>query len=295
MSARTSRTGVSRALVGLLGSALLTGCALLPGGGPEASPAGPTPSAPTVAASTPPAPSPSAVPPTGGPGLPSVSISGFPSQAPTPTATATATIGSKGLPFTVTRIRGRAASASWDIAVPVFSGPAVAGEVNRRVRAAANDLVAQVRRESRQDDGVKRTLTGVGTVGTNDGRTVQVTIQFTNFLAGTARPALSVTTTVVDVRRSRPVLLNQIIQNPADGLRFLGKEVNRVARKQGDQVDAEGLAPRIANFANWQSSPAGLTFYFPEYQLGGAGIRSYTVPWSRARLVLSAYGERLLT
>jgi hypothetical protein len=100
---------------------------------------------------------------------------------------------------------------------------------------------------------------------------------------------------LVDVRRARPVLLTQVVQNPAEGLRFLGTEVTRVARKQGDQVDAEGLAPRVANFANWQSSPAGLTFLFREYQLGGAGVRSYTVPWARARLVLSDYGEKLLT
>ena len=151
-----------------------------------------------------------------------------------------------------------------------------------------------MRREARRDGGVKRTLTGTGTVSTNDGRTVQVMITYVDFLAGTARPASYVTTTVVDLRRARPVLLTQVVQNPADGLRFLGTEVTRVARKKGDQVDAEGLAPRVANFANWQSSPAGLTFYFPEYQLGGAGLRSYTVPWSRARLVLAAYGERPL-
>jgi hypothetical protein len=244
---------------------------------------------------TPTAPSASAAPPTDAPNVPSISISGFPTQAPSPTRTPTAKSPEEGLPFTATRIRGRAGSASWDIAIPVFSGPAVAGETNRRVRAAANDLIAQVRREARQDRGVKRTLTGTGTVGTNDGRTVQVTILFTDFLAGTARPALFVTTTVVDIRRSRPVLLSQVIQNPADGLRFLGTEVTKAAKKKGEPVESKGLAPRVANYANWQSSPAGLTFYFPEYQLGGAGIRAYTVPWSRARLVLSAYGEKLLT
>jgi hypothetical protein len=238
-------------------------------------------------------PSTSAAPPTDGPNVPSISISGFPSQDPTPTPTAKSP--DKGLPFAMTRIRGRASSASWDITVPVFSGAAVADEVNRRVRAAAKDLIAQVRREARGDRGVKRTLTGAGEVGTNDGRTVQVTIQFVDFLAGTARPASYITTTVVDVHRGRPVLLTQVIQNPADGLRFLGTEVTRVAKKKSEPVDAEGLAPRVANYANWQSSPAGLTFYFAEYQLGGAGIRSYTVPWSRARLVLSTYGEKLLS
>ena len=294
MSRSSTRSGWGLGLVGVVASALLAGCALLPGVGSEASPAGPTTGVPTASATTPPGPSASAVSPTDPPNVPSISISGFPTQAPSPTRTPTAKSPDKGLPFAATRIRGRASSASWDIAIPVFSGPAVAGEVNRRVRAAAKDLIAQVRREARQDDGVKRTLTGIGKVGTNDGRTVQVTIQFVDFLAGTARPALYVTTTVVDVGRARPVLLNQVIQNPSDGLRFLGTEVTRVARKKGDQVDAEGLAPRTANFANWQSSPAGLTFYFAEYQLGGAGIRAYTVPWSRARLVLSAYGEKLL-
>jgi len=179
--------------------------------------------------------------------------------------------------------------------VPVFSGPPVAAEANRRVRAAVNDLIARVRREARDDGGVKRTLTGSSTVPTNDGRSVQVVILYTDYLEGTARPASFVTTTVVDIRRARPVLLTQVIQNPPDGLRFLRTEVVKAARQKGEEVDTGGLAPRIANFANWQSSPAGLTFYFPEYQLGGAGIRSYTVPWSRARLVLSAYGEKLLT
>jgi hypothetical protein len=282
MSSGSAPTRWGLAPGALLGSALLAGCALLPRGSSDASPVSPS-SAPTVAA------------PTDGPGVPSISISGFPTPVPSRSPTATATGSVKGLAVAKTRIRGRAASASWAITIPVFSGPSGANEANRRVRAAANDLIAQVRREARSDDGAKRTLTGEGTVTTNDGRTVQVTIVFVDFLAGTARPASYVTTTVVDVRRARPVLLTQVIQNPADGLRFLGAEVTRVARKKGEQVDAEGLAPRVANFANWQSSPAGLTFHFPEYQLGGAGIRSYTVPWSRARLVLSAYGEKLLT
>jgi len=223
---------------------------------------------------------------------PSVSVD-IPTPAPPPTATSTSA--GRGLPVSQTRIRGRASSASWDVAVPVFSGPPVAAEANRRVRAAVNDLIARVRREARDDGGVKRTLTGSSTVPTNDGRSVQVVILYTDYLEGTARPASFVTTTVVDIRRARPVLLTQVIQNPPDGLRFLRTEVVKAARQKGEEVDTGGLAPRIANFANWQSSPAGLTFYFPEYQLGGAGIRSYTVPWSRARLVLSAYGEKLLT
>lgn len=285
---------------GFVASTMLAGCALLPGGSSEADPTdGSVP--PRAATTAPASPSPTA-PPTDGPVAPSISIGGFPSTAPSPTATATATAtakgaekgAEKGLAVAETRIRGRASSASWDIAIPVFSGPAVADEANRRVRAAANDLIAQVRREAKGDRGVKRTLTGTGTVINNDGRTVQVTIMFVDFLAGTARPALYVTTTVVDVRRARPVLLTQVLQNPADGLRFLRTEVVAAAKKKGDAVDSAGLAPRIANWANWQTSPAGLTFSFAEYQLGGPGIRSYTIAWSRARLVLSEYGEGLL-
>ena len=176
----------------------------------------------------------------------------------------------------------------------MFSGSAAANEANRRVRAAVNGLLAKVRREAAEDRGVKRTLTGTGKVGTNDGRTVQVTILFIDYLAGTAHPASYVTTTVVDVRRVRPVLLTEVIQNPPEGLRFLRTEVVRLAKKKGETVDGTGLAPKVANWANWQSSPAGLTFWFGEYQLGGTGIRSYTVPWPRAGLVLSAFGARLL-
>jgi predicted small secreted protein len=292
------RNGAGRggALAGLplvavlaLGSAILAGCSLLPGAGSDAEPTArstPQTTIATVAAT------PSLAAPTDAPPAPSISISGFSRPIPSPTETAKGS--AKGLAVAQTRIRGRASTASWDIAIPVFSGPAVANEANRRVRAAANDLIAQVRREAKDDRGVKRTLTGTGTVQTNDGRTVQVTIVFVDFLAGTARPASYVTTTVIDVRRARPVLLPQVIQNPADGLRFLGTEVTRVARRKGEHVDAEGLAPRVTNWANWQSSRAGLTFHFPEYQLGGAGLRSYTVPWSRARLVLSTYGKNLL-
>ena len=283
-----------RAPVALVVSTVLAGCSLLPGGSSDASPASGS-SAPTGAVSTPASPIPTGAA-TDKPGVPSISISDLPSasRSPSPSASATATATGKGLAAGRTRIRGRSSSASWDIAIPLFSGSAAASEANRRVRAAANDLIAKVRREAADDRGVKRTLTGKGTVRTNDGRTVQVTIMFSDYLAGTAHPASYVTTTVVDVRRVRPVLLTQVIQNPPEGLRFLRTEVVKAAKAKGESVDRAGLAPKVGNWANWQSSPAGLTVLFGEYQLGGAGIRSYTVPWPRARLVLSAYGARLL-
>jgi hypothetical protein len=288
MSSSSCPGGWGRVPVALLLWAVLAGCSVLPGGGSGASPVSPS-SAPATGATPPASPTQSAAP-TDKPGVPSISISGLPSITPS----ATATGNPRGMAVSRTRIRGRSASASWDVTIPVFSGTAAAAEANRRVRAAANDLIAMVRREAAADRGMKRSLTGTGAVGTNDGRTVQVTILFTDYLAGTAHPASFVTTTVIDVRRVRPVLLTQVIQNPPEGLRFLRTEVGKLAKARREPVRSSGLTPKVANWANWQSSPAGLTFLFEEGQLGGTGIRSYTVPWPRARLVLTAYGARLL-
>jgi hypothetical protein len=98
---------------------------------------------------------------------------------------------------------------------------------------------------------------------------------------------------VVDIRRAGPVLLTQVVQNPPDGLRFLRTEVVKAAKK-GEPVDPQGWRLGSRTEPTGSPPPAGLTFSFAEHQLGGAGIRSCTVPWSRAGLVLSAYGEKLL-
>ena len=89
MSSGSARTRWELAPGALLGSALLAGCALLPGGDSDATPVSPS-TAPTVATSAPSAPALTPLP-TDGPGMPSVSISGFPSQAPSPTRTPTPT------------------------------------------------------------------------------------------------------------------------------------------------------------------------------------------------------------
>lgn len=279
-SGSTSRWGSAGAIL----VAVLTSCSLLPGQSAEGNPsAGPTPSATTATTPTP------SEPTAPSPAKASVDIGPFPTVA-VPTSTPL----DQGLRTRNTTLRGTSASASWKITIPQFSGASVATEVNRRVRAAADGLIAQVKREAKGDGGTKRTLTGEGTVVTNDGRTAQVTIVFVDFLAGTAHPANYVTTTVVDVRSARPVLLSQVLQNPPEGLRYLRGQVVKAAKKKGEPVDESGLAPKLANWANWQSTPAGLTFFFPDYQLGGYGLREYTVPWKAAELVLSDYGQRLL-
>ena len=274
VSGRSARR-LRRVGAALLIPALLGGCSLLPGPGSTGEPGGqPSPaapaSAPTSAVPTsalPPRPAPvrSRPPRPARPSrpCPMSRSSTFPTVA-VPTADPT----EKGLRVRQTTIRGRSAGASWTISIPVFSGAPVAKEVNRRVRAAANDLIAQVRREAKDDAGAKRTLTGVGTVVTNDRRTIQVTIIFSDYLAGTAHPANAVTTTVIDVGKARPVLLTQVIQNPPEGLRFLKAQVVKAAKKKREPVDKAGLAPKVANWANWQTTPAGMTFYFGDYQLG---------------------------
>lgn len=262
----------------------VTGCSLLPGGNAESGQR--VDAKPSVTSVASPTSSSSPAPPAA---KATVDIDSFPTVA-----APTSRPNDDGLQSRDKTIRGTSASASWEVTIPEFSGSSVATEVNRRVRAAADGLIAQVKREAKGDGGVRRTLTGDGTVVTNDGRTAQVTIIFVDFLAGTAHPANYVTTTVVDVRTARPVLLTQVVQNPPEGLRYLKGQVVKVAKKKGEPVDEAGLAPKVANWANWQSTPDGLTFYFPDYQLGGYGLREYTVPWKAAELVLSDYGRTLL-
>lgn len=283
-SSRRHRIGRSAPLAGLLAGSLagllagaLLGCAPLPTSDPSAT-------ATTVASPTGPASTPAEEPSTGIPSFPTVSV---------PTATPSGeTAGA--LQTTTVTLDGRSGSASWKISVPEFSGAPVAEEVNRRVRAAAGDLIAQVRREAAGDEGVKRTLTGEGTVVTNDGRTAQVTIAFVDYLAGTARPAQYVTTTVVDVLRARPVRLREVFSDLPAALESLRPQIVAAAEQEGQQVDESGLAPEEANWAAWQTTPDGMVFSFAEYQLGGAGIRTYTVPWEVVQPMLSARGEELL-
>jgi hypothetical protein len=54
------------------------------------------------------------------------------------------------------------------------------------------------------------------------------------------------------------------------------------------------LATKLSNWAAWQTTLVGMTFHFGDHQLGGHGLRHYTIPWSQAKLVLSEYGENLL-
>lgn len=192
-------------------------------------------------------------------------------------------------------IAGRSGSVSWRIGVPVFSGASAAAEVNRRIEAATHDLIALARSEGSHDAGVHRTLDGDGRVVTNDGRTAQVSVVYTDYLTGTAHPSDYVTTTVVDVRAKAPVVLSAVFSQPTAAFRALKPEIMKAARSKGEEItEPAGLAPRAKNWAAWQTTPAGMTFWFGDYQLGGHGLRSYTVPWPVVGPLMSARARALL-
>lgn len=187
-------------------------------------------------------------------------------------------------------LKGSRESVYWDVAVPQFSGAPSAAAVNRHVRASAQDAINLGLREGEGDVGYRRDVQGRATVTTSDRRTVQVELRWGDYLAGTAHPTDYVATTVVTTDTGKPVLLREVLADEPSGLRAIAKAV----QKQSGKVDTDGLAPREKNFAAWQTTSKGMRFDFQDYQLGGHGLRSYTVPWPTMRPLLSDYGTGLL-
>ncbi|MCI2237060.1 hypothetical protein MO973_40455 [Paenibacillus sp. TRM 82003] len=205
-----------------------------------------------------------------------------------PTATA------KALRWDEDHLTGSEGTFTWDVTVPRAAGPAVAAEVNRRVVASAEDVI-DAARASVLDGDPPRTLTGEGTVTTDDGRTVQVVLEFVDSTEGTAHPTTSVTTVVLDVERERPVVLGDVFDDPRAAFEELALVVEEVADAAGQPVtEPEGLSPQEANWAAWQSGEDGITFWFQDYQLGGHGTRQYLVPWDRAGHLLTPAARELL-
>ncbi|WP_432487024.1 hypothetical protein [Kineococcus sp. SYSU DK018] len=190
-------------------------------------------------------------------------------------------------------LTGSGGTFTWDVTVPRAAGPAVAGEVNRRVAASADHVVEAAAATVRDGD-PPRLLTGEGTVTTDDGRTVQVVLEFVDSTEGAAHPTTSVTTVVLDVGRERPVVLGDVFDDPRAAFEELAPVVEEIADASGEPVtDPEGLAPEEVNWAAWQSGEDGITFWFQDYQLGGHGTRQYLVPWDRAGHLLTP-GARVL-
>ncbi|WP_432492744.1 hypothetical protein [Kineococcus auxinigenes] len=216
----------------------------------------------------------------------STTSSSTPSGEPTPAREA--------LRWDEEHLTGSDGTFTWDVTVPRATGPAVAGEVNRRVTASA-DHVVEAAAATVLDGDPPRLLTGEGTVTTDDGRTVQVLLEFVDSTEGTAHPTTSVTTVVLDVEREEPVVLSDVFADPRAAFEELAPVVEEVADAAGEPVtDAEGLAPQEVNWAAWQSGEDGITFWFQDQQLGGHGTRQYLVPWERVEHLLTPGARELL-
>jgi hypothetical protein len=259
----------------------LSGCTFTAGAPASSSPSPVTPTTPTsatVAATA------SAVATPGGGstvGLPPVAL---------PSSTAPRRCSDRVLEAKAIHLRGSRGSVHWDLKVPELSGAASASAVNRHVRASAQDAIDLGLREGRDDAGTRRDVEGEGKVTTSDRRTVQVELRWGDYLAGTAHPTDHVATTVVTTDTGRPLRLRDVLADEPSGLRVIAKAIKPMARPS----DPSGLAPKAKNFAAWQTTRDGMRFTFGDYQLGGHGLRSYTVPWRTMRPLLSDLGTGLL-
>ena len=207
-----------------------------------------------------------------------------------PSATATRRCSDRVLTAKTVHLKGSRESVYYDVAVPEFSGASSAAAINRHVRASAQDAIDLGLHEGEGDAGYRRDVSGKGTVTTNDRRTVQVELTWIDNLAGTAHPSDYVATTVATTDTGKPVLLGDVLADEPSGLRAIAKAIKPMAKP----ADPAGLAPKEKNFAAWQTARDGMRFTFTDDQLGGRGLRSYTVPWSTMRPLLSDYGTGLL-
>ena len=213
---------------------------------------------------------------------------GRPEPSPTPSAR-------PPLTWTYTFLTGRQGSVRWKVKVPMFAGSPVAKPVNRRVRASAQSAIQVAVAEGRDDQGERRTLTGEGEVTVNDGRTVQVRISYSDNLAGTAHPILSVRTTALRAESGTPLTLDTVFTDKRAAMRTLKPLILRAAQAAGEDVtEPSGLAARDVNWSAWQTSAFGMSFDFQDYQLGGHGLRRYTVPWIDVRPLLRPDARELL-
>jgi hypothetical protein len=209
-----------------------------------------------------------------------------------PATTAVATHGAPGVHVEQGRkhLKGRDHTLDYDVAIPVFSGAGSAA-VNARVVASARSTIAA----AAKDRSAHHTLGGTGRVTTNDGRTVQVVLEYADYFDGAAHPTDTVATVALVAGTGAPITLADVFPRKKAAFRALAAEVKRLAKAADEPVtEPSGLAPRSANWAAWQSKRSGFVVHFQDYQLGGHGLRSYTVPWKVVTPLLSSEAKRLL-
>ncbi|MBA8796070.1 putative small lipoprotein YifL [Friedmanniella endophytica] len=302
MSVLSSRRRVS-ALAWLVAVVTVAGCGLTgptAGGGAD----------PTTSAAAPPSSGPNSTSSASSSGTPSESSSAASSSATSPSASASSSetpgIGATVLPappkantgvlaVKAAVLTGRERNLRWTIRVPQFSGTPRAQTVNQRIRASAGDAITAARRTARESPNDRVTLDGRYTLSTNDGRTAQAALTFDTYTAGAAHGNGFVGTTAIDVTTGKPILLTDVFRSESAALRVIAPKIKAIAESEGEPVsDPSGLRPVHANFANWQSTGAGITFYFQDYQLGGHGLRMYTVGWNDLSGLITDYARRTL-
>lgn len=97
------------------------------------------------------------------------------------------------------------------------------------------------------------------------------------YCASAAHYNNTVSTIVIDSRTAAPITLADLFTDEGAGLRRLA---DQTVERVGVNPTSAGVQPTEANFGNWIPAESGMVLFFPDYQLGGFGMRSVTIPWS---------------
>lgn len=193
-------------------------------------------------------------------------------------------------------LKGSRGGLTWDVTVPVFTGSgAGVAAANSRVEASVMSAVNASIEQNGADDTSTHTMEGEASVVTNDGRSVQVDIPLADYYEGAAHPSLVENTVVLVAATGAPVTLDQLFTDQQKTLVAFGKNITKQADADGSGItETSGLAPTTDNWAAWTSASDGLAFAFQDYQLGGHGLRGYTIPWSEVTPFLTPFAKALL-
>jgi hypothetical protein len=211
------------------------------------------------------------------------------------TSVATTTPPAPHVAKTPRHLKGVKGHLTYDVTIPVFSGTKAAAAINHRVLTSARDTIAAAAKEEPVGDVAHHELDGVGHVTTNDGRTVQVVLEYDDYYDGAAHPTDSVDTVALVARTAAPITLPTVFRDEHTAYTVLAREVKRIAAKQHEPItEPSGLAPKRKNWAAWQTTKKGFQVHFQDYQVGPHGLPVYTVPWKAVRPLLTAKAVALL-
>jgi hypothetical protein len=240
--------------------AVLAGCSEAGGGGPD-----PVPTTPAASASGAPAVTP-------GPTVPPSSTA-----APAPT-----TAGPLSVAAQPTEYAGERGGTSYTVSLPTIAGP-LAEAVNRRVKRSADDAIGEWTDE--ETDGGPSSFDVAAEVTVNDGRTVQVQLELSFYAEDAAHPTSGVSTVALRRADASPILLSQVFTSSRSALSVALTRASAVAKSEGRIDPAGSLTTDEADWADWQTTPEGITFSFDDYAAGdyASGLRQLDVPWSALR------------